>query len=371
MMASESCSTSSSSSGDDFVPISLLRKVTKSFRRIYDKKRSTIRWMKRMQLQLQLKLSSMKTKAIQTWTCVRLLLEWRRHSGVSVESVVQGSKTGTRLLFWLCRVCGESSRSVEGLHVDLQLSRSTCQCFQASWPHSVMCSWTALTGFLDMTKRPHPATSEWKSFVFLHLRSLVDGSLSHHCLYLFYTFVCWSRRAATQQTSLKFLVPRKPMKAHAILSVLVDLAAAESATCSERPFSASPSNSVDLVMHAVRSIVPPLKGLGTVRTINSWEGRHGEWTCSTEVSRTQEIQRVASPRHVYLGRGFCAIGDRPAQVARVRKGQMCNTRATNKVHINQQPVGESKKRGFNLLLDQLPRQNSSSNFYQTRVIRWR
>ena len=41
----------------------------------------------------------------------------------------------------------------------------------------------------------------------------------------------WSRRAATQQTSSKFLVPRKSMKAHgAILSMLVVLAAAESAT---------------------------------------------------------------------------------------------------------------------------------------------
>ena len=59
------------------------------------------------------------------------------------------------------------------------------------------------------------------------------------------------------------------MKAHAILSVLVDLAAAESATEALRPFSALLSNSVDLVMHAVRSIVAPLKGLGTVRTINS------------------------------------------------------------------------------------------------------
>ena len=41
-MASESCSTSSSSSGDDFVPIFLLRKVMKSLRRSYDKKRGTI-----------------------------------------------------------------------------------------------------------------------------------------------------------------------------------------------------------------------------------------------------------------------------------------------------------------------------------------
>ena len=157
------------------------------------------------------------------------------------------------------------------------------------------------------------------------------------------------------------------MKADAILSVLVNLAAAESAT--EDRFQRRRPTRLTLVMHAVRSIVAPLKGLGTVRTINSWEGRHGEWTCSTEISRTQEIQRVASPRHVYLGRGFCAIGDRPAQVARVRWGQMCDTRAANKVRINQQPVGESKKRSLTSCLDQLPRQNSSSNFYQTRVIR--
>ena len=134
------------------------------------------------------------------------------------------------------------------------------------------------------------------------------------------------------------------MKAHAILSVLVDLAAAESAT--ERPFSASPSNSVDLVMHAVRSIRAFERPWNCQD--NKLVGRHTRrvaWTCSTNISRTQEIQRVASPRHVYLGRGFCAIGDRPAQAARVRKGQMCNTRATNKVH-NQQPVGESKKRSL-------------------------
>ena len=55
----------------------------KSFRKSYDKKRSTIRWMKRTQLQL--KLSPVKTKAIQTWTCVRLLLQWGTHSGVSAE----------------------------------------------------------------------------------------------------------------------------------------------------------------------------------------------------------------------------------------------------------------------------------------------
>ena len=149
------------------------------------------------------------------------------------ECVVQGSKTGTRLLFWLCRLCGESLLSVEGLHVELQLSRSTCQCFQASSFSYVLLD--GIDRLLDMTKRPLKCLTQqpWvEIFCFspLALLSSVDGSFIHHCLYLFYTFLCWSRRAATQQTSLKFLVPRKPMKAHAILSVLVDLAAAKSAT---------------------------------------------------------------------------------------------------------------------------------------------
>ena len=66
----------------------------KSLRRFYDKKRSTIRWMKQIQRsqagQLQLKLSPVKTKAIPTWTCVRLLLQWGTHAGVSAESASRG-----------------------------------------------------------------------------------------------------------------------------------------------------------------------------------------------------------------------------------------------------------------------------------------
>ena len=52
-VAPESCSTSSSSSGYYFLSIFfLLRKVMCSFRRIFDRKRSTIQWMKETQLQL-------------------------------------------------------------------------------------------------------------------------------------------------------------------------------------------------------------------------------------------------------------------------------------------------------------------------------
>ena len=67
-----------------------------------------------------------------------------------------------------------------------------------------------------------------------------------------------SRRAATQQTSSKFLVPQKMLKAHAILSVLVVLADAESGTEDHfqhpRPTQLTVSRT-----GAVRSIVAPLK----------------------------------------------------------------------------------------------------------------
>ena len=82
-----------------------------------------------------------------------------------------------------------------------------------------------------------------------------------------------SRRASTQQTSMKAHV-RHPFDA--------------CRTCcsrkrNTRPFSASPSNSVDCVMHAIRSIVAPSQSHGTV---NSRKGRQGEWTCSTKISST-------------------------------------------------------------------------------------
>ena len=54
--------------------------------------------------------------------------------------------------FDFCRARGENSLSVERLHVDLQLSRSTCHCLHA-FSFSYL-FWTALRDFLDMTERP-------------------------------------------------------------------------------------------------------------------------------------------------------------------------------------------------------------------------
>ena len=181
-MASESCSTSSSSSGDDFVPIFLLRKVMKSLGRSYDKKRSTIRWMK--QTQLQLKLSPVKTKAmIQTWTCVRLLLQSETHSGVSAESASRGIEDRTASVVLLMSSAWRkftqrrtTARRSTTVAVDLPLfARIFLQLLVLD----------RVERLLDMTNRPvsvspHQQSVEIFCFSALALLCPVDGSFIHH-----------------------------------------------------------------------------------------------------------------------------------------------------------------------------------------------
>ena len=121
-----------------------------------------------------------------------------------------------------------------------------------------------------------------------------------------------------------------------VLSVLVVLAAAKSAT--EDRFQRRRTNRLTLSTHAVRSIVAPFKSLGTVRTINSREGRHEEWTCSTKISES----RSTPPPHIYLGRGFCTTrGDQHKLKGFAGVNCKCVIRELpNKVHIAEQPVKE-------------------------------
>ena len=137
----------------------------------------------------------MKTKAIQTWTCVRLLLEWGRHSGVSVESASCTDLRQARACCFDCVECVEKVRSASKDCTYIYSCRGRlASVFKHPWPHSVTCSWTALTGFLDVTKRPLKYLTQQQVsgniLFFSACASSVDGSFSHHCLYLFYTFLC-------------------------------------------------------------------------------------------------------------------------------------------------------------------------------------
>ena len=309
MIASESCSTSSSTSGDDFCSHFLLRKVTKSLHRIYNNNRSTVDETDTAVTEAQsgenesdpdLDLCPSASRVGNTFWC---------QCGEGV--VRHASKTGLRLLFWLCRMWGESVLSAEGLHINLQLSRTTCHYLQAfSFTYVFF-----FGGGGGMTKRPlkcltqQQVSGNFLVFATALLRS-IDGSFIHHCLYLFFNFSEfsgseWSRRAATKHTSSKFLVPRKLMKAHATLSVFVVLAVAKSAT--EDRFQRRRPTRLTLSTHAVRSVVTSRRSKALERSgqKSSWEDRPGERTCSCSLPHVRNSESRFTSTHVLLSRLLC------------------------------------------------------------------
>ena len=147
----------------------------------------------------------------------------------------------------------------------------------------------------------------------------------------------WSRRAATQQTSSKFLVPRKSMKAHAILSMLVVLAAAESK------------------QKTVFSVAVQLGWLCHARNPLDRRAVQKPWNCQLAERQTRRVdvfyQNLPHVRNsesrftsTCLPPSRFLCDGRPISAS--RQLEICATRATNKVHIDEQPVGESKKRSL-------------------------
>ena len=251
MMASESCSTSSSSSGNDFVPIFFFAS--------------------------QLGLVS---------TC----LSSGEHILVSVRRVLrEGSKTGLRLLFWFMSSAWRkftqrrmTARWSTTVAVDLPLfARIFLQLF-------VLDGIERLFGHDQAPSKRLPQQQvSGNLLVFATCASLPRRWIVHSPLFVFFFYKFSHIRAAIEvaeqppnkrRRNSSFLVNRwKLTPSFRCLSYLLQPKA------QRRSFSASPSNSIDCVTHAIRSIVAPFKSHGTV---NSREGRHGELTCSTKISRT-------------------------------------------------------------------------------------
>ena len=202
----------------------------KSLRRhSYDKKRSTIRWMK--QTQLQLKLSPVKTKAIQTWTCIRLLLQWGTHSGVSAESASRGIEDRTASVVLIM-----SSAWRKFTQRRTTARRSTTVAVDLPLFARIFLQLLVLDGverLFEHDQAPSKCLPQQQVsgnlLFFATCASLPRRWIVHSPLFVYFLQIFavlgsdWSRRAATQQTSSKFLVPRKSMKAHAIFSMLVGL----------------------------------------------------------------------------------------------------------------------------------------------------
>ena len=261
------------------------------------------------------------------------------------------------------RVEKVDSLSVERLHVDLQLSRSTCHCLHA-FSFSYL-FWTALRDFFDMTKHPlsvSPATSEWKSFVFRHLR--VDGSFIHHCLYFFYKFSQF--RAAIEvaeqppnkrRRNSSFLVNRwKLTPSFRCLSYLLQPKA------QQKTVQFSVAVQLGWLCHARN----PLDRRARSKALElSTRGK-----ADTESGRVlPNLPHVRNSESRFtsacLPRSRLLCDRRPTSAS--RKLEICATRlqSTNRWTASR----GVKKAKFNLFLGQLPRQMSSSNLYQTRVIR--
>ena len=177
---------------------------------------------------------------------------------------MQGSKTGTPLAPVVLIVSSvwrkfaqrrRTARRSLAVAVDLPV-------FSSSFSYVLLNGVDRLFGHVP-SKMSHPATSEWKSFVFLHLRFFppsIDHSVTIVCIFSTHFSVEVAEQPPNKRRwNSSFLVNRwKLTPSFRCSSTLLPPKA-------QRPFSASPSNSVDVVMHAVRSIVAPLKGLGTVR----------------------------------------------------------------------------------------------------------
>ena len=128
------------------------------------------------------------------------------------------------------------------------------------------------------------------------------------------------------------------MKAHDILSMLVVLAAAESAT-EDRFQRRRPTR------------------LTASRTLSArWSRRSKAMELSTRGKADTESGRVLPKSlarkkfreslhlHQCLPRSRFSCDRRPTSAS--RKLEICATRATNKVYVDEQPVGESKKRSL-------------------------
>ena len=317
----------------------------------------------------------MKTKAIQTWTCGRLLLEWGIHSGVSVESASRGIEDRTASVVLIV-----SSAWRNFTQPRTTARRSTTVAVDLPLFARIFIQLLVLDGVERLfghdqapSKRLLQQQVSGNLLFFATCASLPRRWTVHSPFFVFFSYKLsqfstsdCSRRAATQTLS-KILLPPKPMKAHAIRSMLAVLAAAESAT-EDRFQRRRPTR------------------LTVSRTLSAPSSRRSK---ATELSQCQDNKLAGRQTrrvdvfyqnlpHVKNSESrFTSTCLPPSRVlwsatdqckSQVAIGNLCYASYKQSTHWWTASRGV-KKAKFNLFLDQLPRQISSSNFYQTRVRR--
>ena len=258
----------------------------------------------------------------------------------------EGSKTRLRLLFWLCRARGESSLSVEQLHVDLTTVAVDLPLFARIFLQLLVLDGVERLFGQDQAPSkclPKQQVSE-NSFYFSPLALLcpVDGSFIHHCLYFFYEFSQF--RAAIEvaeqppnkrRRNSSFLVNRwKLTPSFWCLSYLLQPKAQQK---------------------TVFSFGVKLGWLCHARNPLDRRAVQKPWNCQLAERRTgrvdvfyQNLPHVRNSKSRFtstcLPRLRFLCDRRPTSASRML--ETCATRATNRVHIDEQPVGETKLRNL-------------------------
>ena len=230
-----------------------------------------------------------ENEVIQTWICVRLLLQWGTHSGVSAESASRGIEDRTASVVLIM-----SSAWRKFTQRRTTARRSTTVAVELPLFARIFLQLLVLDGverFFGHDQAPSKCllqqqVSENFCFSPLALLCPVDGSFIHHCLYFFYKF--WQFRAAIE------VAEQPPNKRRRNSSFLVNR---WKLTPSFRCLSYFMQPKVQ--QKTVFSVAAQLGWLCHARnpldrravqkpclSVNSRKGRHGEWTCSTKISST-------------------------------------------------------------------------------------
>ena len=322
----------------------------KSLRRSYDKKRSTIRWMKQTQLQPaaaeaqsgenesdpDLDLRPPASPVGNTFWC---------QCGECFAR--DRSKTGLRLLFWLCRARGETeftqrrttARRSKTVAVDLPLfARIFLQLL-------VLDGVERLFGHDQAPSKCLPQQQVSGNLLFFATyASLPRRWIVHSPLYFFYKFWISQFRAAIE------VAEQPPNKCRRNSSFLVNR------------WKLTPSFRCLLYLlqpkaqqKTVFSVAAQLGWLCHARNPLDRRAVQKPWNCQLAERQTRRVDvfyqnlphvRNSESRFTFtcLPRSRFLCDRRPTSAS--RKLEICATRATNKVHTDEQPVWESKKRSL-------------------------
>ena len=273
------------------------------------------------QTQLQLQFSPLKMKAIQTWTCGRLLLQWGTHSGVSAESASRGIEYRTASVVLIVTSAWRkfahrrrTARRSRAVAIDLPLfARIFIQLRVLDGAERLFGHDQAPSNRLTQQVRGNLGFSP------LAILCPVDESFLHGCCFLLQVYTVFGQSQSSYLINTNVEIPRSLETDESLHHPFGACRTCCSRKRNKRPFSASPSNSVDSVMLSTqrssrRSKALKMSGQETRRKADTENGRVEQFYQNLPQVRNSESCFTSTC--LYLGRGFV----RPATGQRKKQG---------------------------------------------------